>query len=68
MTSGKLNFMRNFPFCFKPILLEMAGLKIVWWNSCGLCASTPSTPRKTGFFDKEFPNANFSVAAFVETP
>ena len=45
----------------------MAGLKIVWWNSCGLCASTPSTPRKTGFFEKEFPNANFSVAAFVET-
>ena len=67
MTSGKLNFMRNFPFCFKTILLEMAGLKIVWWNSCGLCASTPSTPRKTGFFDKEFTNANFSVAAFVET-
>ena len=45
----------------------MAGLKIVLWNSGGLCAAIPSTPLKMGFFDKEFPNANFTVAAFVET-
>ena len=45
----------------------MAGLKIVLWNSGGLCATTPSTPLKMGFYDKEFPNANFTVAAFVET-
>ena len=45
----------------------MAGLDLVLWNSGGLCASTTTTPQKMGFFDKEFPNANFSVAAFVET-
>ena len=45
----------------------MAGLKVVVWNSGGICASAISTPGKTGFFDKEFPEAGFSVAAFVET-
>ena len=45
----------------------MAGLHVVMWNSGGLRAAALSTAQKLGFFDKEFPEANFSVAAFLET-
>ena len=45
----------------------MAGLHVVMWNSGGLRAAADSTAQKMAFFDKEFPNANFSVAAFLET-
>ena len=45
----------------------MAGLKVVMWNSGGLRAAAPSTAQKMDFFDKEYPEANFSVAAFLET-
>ena len=45
----------------------MAGLHVAMWNSGGLRAATPSTAQKMEFFDKEFPEANFSVAAFLET-
>ena len=40
---------------------------MVMWNSGGLRAAATSTAQKMGFFDKEFPEANFSVAAFLET-
>ena len=44
-----IEFYEKFPFfCFKTILLEMAGLKIAWWNSCGLCASTPALTPQNG--------------------
>ena len=45
----------------------MMGQKIICWNSAGIRASADSTPLKLAFFDKEFPNANFDIAAFVET-
>ena len=45
----------------------MASLNVVMWNCGGPRATAPSTPQKMGFFDKEFPEANFSVAAFLET-
>ena len=45
----------------------MAMLNVVMWNCGGLWATTPSTPQKMGFFDKEFPEANFSVTVFLET-
>ena len=45
----------------------MASQKIICWNSGGLRATANSTPEKMTFFDKEFPDANFSIAAFVET-
>ena len=45
----------------------MAGLKLVMWNSGGLRAAAHSTAQKNDFFDKEFPEASFSVAAFLET-
>ena len=41
--------------------------RIVCWNSAGLRASGINTPMKVAFFEKEFPNANFNIAAFVET-
>ena len=37
------------------------------WNSGGLRASATSTPGKMAFFDKQFPNGNFAIAAFIET-
>ena len=40
----------------------MAGIHIAMWNSGGLQAATPSMAQKM-----EFPEANFSVAAFLET-
>jgi hypothetical protein len=45
----------------------MIGQKVILWNSAGLRASTDSTPSKFSFFDSQFPKANFSIAAFVET-
>ena len=40
---------------------------VILWNSAGLRASADSTPAKLTFFDDQFKNANFSIAAFVET-
>ena len=40
---------------------------IVLWNSAGLGASADSTLQKFSCFDSQFKNANFSIAAFVET-
>ena len=46
----------------------MTGNQIITlWNSAGLRASALSTPAKFNFFDSHFPNAKFSIAAFVET-
>ena len=45
----------------------MTELKIALWNCSGLRATATSTAHKMGFFDKEFPNANFALAIFVET-
>ena len=45
----------------------MAESKIALWNCSGLRATTDSTAHKMGFFDKEFPNASFALAIFVET-
>ena len=45
----------------------MASQKVVCWNSAGIRASTSSTSEKLAFFNKEFPNANFAIAAFIET-
>ena len=44
-----------------------ASSKVIVWNSAGIRASTASTAEKIAFFDKEFPNGNFAIAAFVET-
>ena len=40
---------------------------MVLWNSAGLRASAASTLEKFNFFDSQFPNASFSIAALVET-
>ena len=45
----------------------MAECKVIMWNSSGIRASTVSTPAKMAFFDKENPNAKYTIAAFVET-
>ena len=45
----------------------MAVPKVICWNSAGLRASTVTTPKKMAFFDSQFPNANFAIAAFIET-
>ena len=45
----------------------MTELKIALWNCSGLRATATFTAHKMGFFDKEFPNANFALAIFVET-
>ena len=45
----------------------MIGQKVILWNSAGLRASTDSTAAKFAFFDSQFSNAKFSIAAFVET-
>ena len=44
----------------------MAGLKVVMCNSGGLRAAAGSTDHKLAYFDKEFPQADFSIAAFLE--
>ena len=45
----------------------MAVLHAVMWNSGGLRAAANSMAQNVAFFDKEFPNANFSVVVFLET-
>ena len=40
---------------------------IVLWNCAGLRASTDSTAEKFSFFDSQFRDAKFAIAAFVET-
>ena len=45
----------------------MASDNVVLWNSAGLRASADSTASKFSFFDDQFRNAKFSIAAFVET-
>ena len=45
----------------------MAFPKVTCWNSAGIRAGANSTPKKIVFFDKEFPQANFAIAAFLET-
>ena len=45
----------------------MGSQKIILWNCAGLRASASSTPAKFSFFDSQFSNANFTIAAFVET-
>ena len=45
----------------------MGSETVVLWNRAGLRASADSTPDKFSFFDDQFKNANFSIAAFVET-
>ena len=45
----------------------MTSLRIVQWNCGGMKPSTKSTPLKLGAFEKNFPDASFEIAAFVET-
>lgn len=45
----------------------MAFDNILLWNCAGLRDSTPTTASKFLFLDKQFPNANFSIAALIET-
>ena len=45
----------------------MAYDNVLMWNCAGFRDSTPTTPSKFLFLDKQFPNANFSIAALVET-
>ena len=45
----------------------MARLNVVMWNSGGLRAAAGTTDHKMAFFDKEFFQADFSIAAFLET-
>ena len=45
----------------------MACNKVVCWNSAGIRASANSTAKKFAFLDKEFPKANFAIAALIET-
>lgn len=37
------------------------------WNCNGLRASADFSDSKLDFFDKEFPNGSFAIAAFIET-
>ena len=41
--------------------------KIISWNCNGLRASVASSEDKLNFFDKEYPNGSFGIAAFVES-
>ncbi len=45
----------------------MGSNKVILWNSAGLRASADSTPAKFSFFDSQFANGKFDIAAFVET-
>ena len=40
---------------------------MICWNSAGLRASTVTTQEKMGFFNSQFPNGDFALAAFIET-
>ena len=44
-----------------------ASQRVFCWNSGGLRSTAHSTSEKMTFFDKEAPNANFAIAAFIET-
>ena len=41
--------------------------RVILWNSAGFRASASSTLEKFNFFDSQFPNASFGIAALVET-
>ena len=41
--------------------------RIVTWNCNGLRASADPSQQKLDYFDKEYPNASFSIAVFIET-
>ena len=45
----------------------MSSLKVILWNGSGIRPSSHTTKQKLDFFDKEFANSNFAIAAFVET-
>ena len=45
----------------------MAECKVTMWNSSDIRASSASTPAKMALFDKESPNAEYTIAALVET-
>ena len=45
----------------------MGSESIILWNCAGLRASTDSTAEKFSFFDSQFRDAKFTIAAFVET-
>ena len=45
----------------------MGSESIILWNCAGLRASTDSTSEKFSFFDTQFRDAKFKIAAFVET-
>ena len=45
----------------------MSSRKVVCWNSAGIRASGKNTDMKIAFFEKEFPDARFNIAAFIET-
>ena len=45
----------------------MAVNNIIMWNSAGFRTGTGSTLAKFSFLDKQYPNANFAIAALVET-
>lgn len=41
--------------------------KVISWNCNSMRASAESTISKLEFFDKEYPNGNFSIAVFLES-
>lgn len=41
--------------------------KVVCWNSAGIRSGANSTAMKLAFFDQQFSNGNFAIAAFIET-
>ena len=45
----------------------MADCNVTMWNCSGLRATTVTTLAKMALFDKENPNASYTIAAFVET-
>ena len=45
----------------------MGSNKIICWNSAGIRADSNSTPEKLAFLNSQFPKANFSILALVET-
>ena len=49
------------------LLLHPSEMAVVMWNSGGLRAAAGSTDHKMAFFDKEFPQADFAIVAFLET-
>ena len=45
----------------------MAANNVILWNSAGLRTGTVSTSAKFSFLYKQYPNADFAIAALVET-